>query len=57
MGVSEAATEFKVSEQTICALRRRARIDAGLETGVSQGNTAEANGFIGISEGGLFQGN
>ena len=33
--VSEIAAEFEVSEQTIYTWRRQARIDAGLEVGVT----------------------
>ncbi len=33
--VSEIAVEFEVSEQTIYTWRRQARIDAGLEAGVT----------------------
>lgn len=39
--VSEVAIEFEVSAQTICSWRRQARIDAGLEAGVTTGEQAE----------------
>ena len=39
--VSEVATELEVSEQTIYTWRRQARIDAGLEAGVSTSEQAE----------------
>jgi transposase-like protein len=39
--VSEVAAEFEVSEQTIYTWRRQARIDAGLETGVTTSEQAE----------------
>ncbi len=39
--VSEVAAEFEVSEQTIYTWRRQARIDAGLETGVTTSDQAE----------------
>jgi transposase-like protein len=39
--VSEVATEFGVSEQTIYVWRRQARIDAGLEAGVTTSELAE----------------
>ncbi len=39
--VAEVAAEFEVSEQTIYTWRRQARIDAGLEAGVSTIEQAE----------------
>jgi transposase-like protein len=39
--VSEVATEFGVSEQTIYVWRRQAGIDAGLEAGVTTSELAE----------------
>ena len=39
--VSEVAAELGVSEQTIYTWRRQARIDAGLETGVTTSEQAE----------------
>ncbi len=39
--VSEVAAEFEVSEQTIYTWRGQARIDAGLETGVTTSEQAE----------------
>ncbi len=39
--VSEIAAEFEVSEQTIYTWRRQARIDAGLEAGVTTSEQAE----------------
>ena len=39
--VSEIAAEFGVSEQTIYSWRRQARIDAGLEVGVTTPEQAE----------------
>ena len=39
--VCEVAAEFEVSEQTIYTWRRQARIDAGLEAGVSTSEHAE----------------
>jgi transposase-like protein len=39
--VSEIASELKVSEQTIYVWRRQARIDAGLEVGVTTSENAE----------------
>jgi transposase-like protein len=39
--VSEIASEIGVSEQTIYVWRRQARIDAGLETGVTTSEQAE----------------
>ncbi len=39
--VSEIAAEFEVSEQTIYTWRRQARIDAGLEAGLSSSEHAE----------------
>jgi len=39
--VSEVAAEFEVSEQTIHTWRRQARIDAGLEAGVTTSEQAE----------------
>ena len=39
--VSEIASELGVSEQTIYVWRRQARIDAGLETGVTTSDQAE----------------
>ena len=39
--VSEVATELGVSEQTIYVWRRQARIDAGLEAGVTTSELAE----------------
>ena len=39
--VSEIATDFEVSEQTIYTWRQQARIDAGLEAGVSTSEQAE----------------
>ena len=39
--VSEVAAEFEVSEQTIYTWRRQARIDAGLEAGVTTFEQAE----------------
>ena len=39
--VSEVATELGVSEQTIYVWRRQARIDAGLESGVTTSEHAE----------------
>ncbi len=39
--VSEVATELEISEQTIYTWRRQARIDAGLETGVTTAEQAE----------------
>jgi transposase-like protein len=39
--VSEVAVELEVSEQTIYTWRRQARVDAGLEAGVSTSEQAE----------------
>jgi transposase-like protein len=39
--VSEVAAELEVSEQTIYSWRRQARIDAGLEAGVTSAEHAE----------------
>ncbi len=39
--VSEVAAELGVSEQTVYTWRRQARIDAGLEAGVSTSELAE----------------
>ena len=39
--VAEVATEFEVSEQTIYTWRRQARIDAGLEAGVTTSEQAD----------------
>ena len=39
--VSEVASEFGESEQTIYVMRRQARIDAGLEAGVTSFEHAE----------------
>jgi len=39
--VSEVAAELEVSEQTIYTWRRQARIDAGLEAGVTTAEHAE----------------
>jgi len=39
--VSEVAAELGISEQTIYTWRRQARIDAGLEAGVTTGERAE----------------
>ena len=39
--VAEVAIEFEVSEQTIYTWRRQARIDAGLEAGVTTSELAE----------------
>jgi len=39
--VSEVAAELEVSEQTIYTWRRQARIDAGLEAGVTTSERAE----------------
>jgi transposase-like protein len=39
--ISEIAVELEVSEQTIFVWRRQARIDAGLEAGVSTSENAE----------------
>ena len=39
--VSEVAAELGVSEQTIYVWRRQARIDAGLDTGVTTSERAE----------------
>ncbi len=39
--VSDVAAEFEVSEQTIYTWRRQARIDAGLEAGVTTSEQAE----------------
>ena len=39
--VSEVAAELEVSEQTIYTWRRQARIDAGLEAGVTTGERGE----------------
>ncbi len=39
--VPEIAAEFEVSEQTIYTWRRQARIDAGLEVGVTTAEQAE----------------
>ncbi len=39
--VSEVAAGFEVSEQTIYTWRRQARIDAGLEAGVTTSEQAE----------------
>jgi transposase-like protein len=39
--VSDIAAELEVSEQTIYTWRRQARIDAGLEPGVSTSEQAE----------------
>ncbi len=39
--VSEVAVELEVSEQTIYTWRRQARIDAGLEAGVTTSEQAE----------------
>ena len=39
--VSELSTELGVSQQTIYAWRRQARIDAGLEAGVTTSENAE----------------
>ncbi len=39
--VSEIAAEFEVSEQTIYTWRRQARIDSGLEAGVTTSEQAE----------------
>ena len=39
--VSEVAAELEVSEQTIYTWRRQARIDAGLEVGVTTAEHAE----------------
>ncbi len=39
--VSEVAAELEVSEQTIYIWRRQARIDAGLEAGVTTSEQAE----------------
>ena len=39
--VSEVAAELEISEQTIYAWRRQARIDAGLEPGVTTPEQAE----------------
>jgi transposase-like protein len=39
--VAEVAVELEVSEQTIYTWRRQARIDAGLEAGVSSSELAE----------------
>ena len=39
--VAEVSVEFEVSQQTIYTWRRQARIDAGLEAGVSSSEQAE----------------
>ena len=39
--ISEVASELEISEQTIYTWRRRARIDAGLQAGVTSGDRAE----------------
>lgn len=39
--ISEIALELRVSEQTIYVWRRQARIDAGLEAGVTTSDNAE----------------
>lgn len=39
--ISEIAVELEVSEQTIYVWRRQARIDAGLEAGVTTSENAE----------------
>ena len=39
--VSEVAAELEVSEQTIYSWRRQARVDAGLEAGVTTSEQAE----------------
>ncbi len=39
--LSEVAAEFEISEQTIYTWRRQARIDAGLEAGVTTSEQAE----------------
>ena len=39
--VSDVAAEFEVSEQTIYTWRRQARIDAGLEAGITTSEQAE----------------
>jgi transposase-like protein len=39
--VSEVAAELQISEQTIYTWRRQARIDAGLEAGITTSEKAE----------------
>jgi len=39
--LSEVAAEFEISEQTIYTWRRQARVDAGLEAGVTTSEQAE----------------
>ena len=39
--VAEVAAELNVSQQTIYTWRRQARIDAGLEAGITTGERAE----------------
>jgi transposase-like protein len=40
--VAEVAAELEISQQTIYAWRRQARIDAGLEAGLSTAEQAES---------------